>query len=117
MVLASLLGVLESQAVLMLCPCCSGETPRVRVQGHRTCASAQMPDKLWSVPLSTCSDLQVPTGMSVRLESMAKKEFLRDLWCKKVVFLKHGDRAQDQEELLPWDFQEQLFIYFGGWRK
>ena len=35
-------------------------------------------------------------------EPMTKKEFLRQLWCKMVVLLKHGDRTCGQEELLPW---------------
>ena len=30
---------------------------------------------------------------------MAKKEFLRHLWCKKVILLKHGDRTRGQKEL------------------
>ena len=29
---------------------------------------------------------------------MTKKEFLRCLWCKMVVLLKHGDRTRGQEE-------------------
>lgn len=56
------LGVLESQAVLTLRPCSSGQTPPGRVEGHLTCASTRTPDKLGSVPLSTCCPSQVPTS-------------------------------------------------------
>ena len=35
----------------------------------------------------------------------AKKEFLRFLWCKKVVLLKHGDRTVRQKEPR-WDCEE-----------
>ena len=44
-------------------------------------------------------------------EPMAKKEFLRRLWCKKVVFLKHGDRTCGQKEL-HWGLEECPIIYF-----
>lgn len=59
-VLASLLSVLESQAVLTPCPCSSGETPRGRVRGLCTGTSTGTPGKLWSVPLCACRDWQVP---------------------------------------------------------
>ena len=39
-------------------------------------------------------------------ESMAKKEFLRCLWCKKVVLLKCGDRQDPWAERAPWDCEE-----------
>ena len=42
---------------------------------------------------------------------MAKKEFLRHLWCKKVVLLKHGDRTRGQKEL-HWGHEEWPIIYF-----
>ena len=35
----------------------------------------------------------------------AKKEFLRFLWCKKVVLLKHGDRTCGQKGL-HWGHEE-----------
>ena len=44
---------------------------------------------------------------------MTKKEFLRRLWCKMVVLLKHGDRIHGQEELLPWACEGWLIIYLG----
>ena len=43
---------------------------------------------------------------------MAKKEFLRCLWCKKVILLKHGDRTRGQKEL-HWGCEEWLVIYYG----
>ena len=30
---------------------------------------------------------------------MAKKEFLRRLWCQKVILLKYGDRTHGHKEL------------------
>ena len=33
---------------------------------------------------------------------MARKGFLRCLWYKRVVLLKHRDRIHGQKELLPW---------------
>ena len=39
-----------------------------------------------------------------------EKEFLRCLWCKKVVLLKHGDRPCGQKEL-HWDQEEWPIIY------
>ena len=42
---------------------------------------------------------------------MTKKEFLRHLWCKMVLLLKHGDRIHGQEELLPRVHEEQLILY------
>ena len=44
---------------------------------------------------------------------MTKKEFLRHLWCKIVVLLKHGDRTHGQEGLLPWGYEGWLIIYLG----
>ena len=44
---------------------------------------------------------------------MTKKEFLRRLWCKTVVLLKHGDRTCGQEELLPPACEGWLIIYLG----
>ena len=42
-------------------------------------------------------------GLSIHsdgvLEKTAKKEFLRRLWCKKVILLKHRDRIRGQKEL------------------
>ena len=42
---------------------------------------------------------------------MAKKEFLRHLWCKKVVLLKHGDRTGGQKEV-HWGREEWPIIDF-----
>ena len=44
---------------------------------------------------------------------MTKKEFLRHLWCKMVVLLKHRDRTHGQEELLPRACEGWLIIYLG----
>ena len=45
-----------------------------------------------------------------------RKEFLRRLWCRKAVLLKHGDRIRGQQELLPpQDCEELLITYFGIW--
>ena len=43
---------------------------------------------------------------------MAKKDFLRCLWFKNVVLLKHGDGTHGQEEL-HWGCEETLIIYLG----
>ena len=43
---------------------------------------------------------------------MAKKEFLRHLWCKMVVLSKHGDRTGRQKELPPWGPEEWPIIHF-----
>ena len=43
---------------------------------------------------------------------MAEKEFLRCLWYKMVVLLKHGDRTHGQEELFG-DCEERLITYLG----
>ena len=42
---------------------------------------------------------------------MAQKEFLRCLWCKKVVLLKSRDRTLGQTELR-LDHEEWPIIYF-----
>ena len=42
---------------------------------------------------------------------MAKKEFLRYLWCKKVILLKHRDRTHGQKELY-WGHEEWPITYF-----
>ena len=47
------------------------------------------------------------------LEPMTKKEFLRCLWCKMVVLLKHEDGTPGQEELLPQAREGWLIIYLG----
>ena len=39
------------------------------------------------------------------LEPMAKKEFLRRFWCKKVILLKCRDRTHGQKEL-HWSCEE-----------
>ena len=44
---------------------------------------------------------------------MTKKEFLRHLWSKMVVLLKHGDKIHGQEEMLPQACEEWLIIYLG----
>ena len=44
---------------------------------------------------------------------MAKKEFLRHLWYKKVILLKHGDRPCGQKKLLYWGCEGRLNIYLG----
>ena len=44
---------------------------------------------------------------------MAKKEFLRRLWCKMVVLIKQEDRTRGQEELLPWACEGRLIMYLG----
>ena len=44
-------------------------------------------------------------------EPTTKKEFLRRLWCKMVVLLKHGDNTSGQEELLPLACEGWLIIY------
>ena len=44
---------------------------------------------------------------------MTKKEFLRCLWCKMVVLLKHEDGTPGQEELLPQAREGWLIIYLG----
>ena len=44
------------------------------------------------------------------LEPTAKKGFLRDLWCKTVILLKHRDKTRGQEEP-PRDHEERLIIY------
>ena len=41
------------------------------------------------------------------------QEFLRHLWCKTVVLLKHRDRMGGQKELLPQDTEGRLIIYLG----
>ena len=46
-------------------------------------------------------------------ELIAEKEFLRCLWCKMVVVLKHRGRTRGQKDLLPWDCEEWLIIYLG----
>lgn len=61
------LGVLESQAARMLCPCGSGQTPQGRVQGHSTCASTRTPGKLWAVPLEHLLSLAGSHELLVRL--------------------------------------------------
>ena len=43
-------------------------------------------------------------------DSTAKKKFLRCLWFKNVVLLKHKDRTHAQKELLPRNYEEQLII-------
>ena len=43
---------------------------------------------------------------------MAKREFLRHLWCKKVVLLKQ-DRTGGQTEVLHWGYEGWLLIYLG----
>ena len=45
------------------------------------------------------------------LEQTAKKDFLKHLWCKKVVLLKHRDRTHGQKELHQ-SHEEWLIIYF-----
>ena len=47
------------------------------------------------------------------LEPITKKEFLKYLWCKMVLLLKHGDRTHGQEERLPQACEEWLIIYLG----
>ena len=42
---------------------------------------------------------------------MAKKEFLRCLWGKKVILLKLGDRTRGHKEVLHRDCMEWLIIY------
>ena len=37
----------------------------------------------------------------------------RNIWCKMMVLLMHGDRTCGQKELLPQDCEGQLIIYFG----
>lgn len=51
-------------------------------------------------------------------EWMAKKEFLRRFWYKKVALLKHGDKTLGQKELHS-NCEEQFVTYFGvaGWVK
>ena len=45
---------------------------------------------------------------------MTKKEFLRRLWCKMVVLLKHRDRTHGQEEsCFPRACEGWLIIYLG----
>ena len=44
---------------------------------------------------------------------MTKKEFLRHLWCKLVVLLKHRDRTPGQKKLLPRAYEGWLIIYLG----
>jgi len=44
---------------------------------------------------------------------MTKKEFLRRLWGKMVVLLKHGDRNHAQKELLHRGCEGWLIIYLG----
>ena len=45
------------------------------------------------------------------LELTVKKKFLRCLWCKKVVLLKHGDGTCEQKEL-HWGHEEWPIIFF-----
>ena len=44
---------------------------------------------------------------------MVKEEYLRCLWCTKVILLKHRDRTHGQKGQLPQDCEGQLTIYSG----